>query len=336
MIRRRRRWRVAAVAAVAAGLALGGASVGPWGSAGAAPGGDGEPDGRGPFSARVQVAWVDHAGQHSAVLDVIAVDGVVRIEGPADLPARPGAATVLHTKGWSLLGPAGGDRIGDDLAGKYDVARAPGPPVADRATTLVSLHHRGELRERLAVDTATGLVLRREQFDPTGRPVRVVTVLKLDTAPPAGVVEGVRPPQGGRDAVDVEELPSTYRAPAVLAGAFRQVGAYRHARGVHLLYTDGLHGLSLFTEPGKLARDSLPRGGEVVRLGRATGVRYTWPGGEVVTWESGPMVHTLVGDATAAELLAAARSLPRPGRGSVLARLRGTCRMVAELVTGGR
>lgn len=290
--------------------------------------------GRESFSARVQVAWVDHAGQHSAELDLRVGDGTVRIEGPAHLPGGPGPGTVLQDSGWSLLAPAGDRGVVAELARKYQVERAAGPLVAGRPTTLVVLRRDGRVREELAVDTATGLVLRRQQFGPTGRAVRVVTVLRLDTAPAPGPAPGAH--RGGPRALARRHLPAAYRGPDGLAGGFRPVAAYRRSRGVHLLYTDGFHGLSLFTEPGDLSRRSLPPGGEVVAVGPALGVRYTWPGGEVVTWQAGPVVHTLVGDTTASELLAAARSVPRPGRPPLLARLRGTCRMVAEVLSGGR
>jgi len=68
----------------------------------------------------------------------------------------------------------------------------------------------------------------------------------------------------------------------------------------------------------------------------ATAEVLQWPGGEVITWESGRMVHTLVGDGTTADLLAAAASVPPPGRPSFLDRVRATSRVVAELISGGR
>lgn len=282
-----------------------------------------------PFSARVEVRWVDSSGDfHTAELGVRAVGGQVRIQGPAG--EGDDADTVVHEYGdvGDLLAPA--------VERKYELVRRDGPVVADRPTEEIVLRSDGEVRERLAVDQATGLVLLREVFGAEGRPVRVVRVLQLDTAP---LTEQADASDGGSDrprALRVSSLPSLYRAPENLAGGYERVAAYRHSRALHLLYTDGLHGLSLFTQPGRLSSGSLPSGGVPVQVGRAAGVHYTWPGGDVVAWQDGPMVHTLVGDGPAADLLAAARSLPRPGRPSLLERVRATSRLVAELISGGR
>lgn len=286
-----------------------------------------------PFSARVEVSWVDAEGLHTAEMGVRAVGGQVRIQGPG---AGAGSTTVLRSTGLPARPDAlAGGLLAPALASKYELERRTGPIVAGRATEEVVLRTGGEVRERLAIDRATGLVLQREVFGPAGRPVRVVRVLQLDTAPvpedPAG-----KAPSAARRELRVSRLSKAYPAPEVLAGGYQRLAAYRLARVVHLVYSDGLHGLSLFSQPGQLSVGSLPAGGSEVRVGSSTGLRYTWPGGEVLTWQAGPMVHTLVGDATTDELVVAARSLPRPGRASLLARLRGTARLVGELVSGGR
>lgn len=279
-----------------------------------------------PFSARVEVSWVDREGFHTAELGVRAVGGRIRVQGPGE----GDDATVIEDdrQVGGLLAPA--------VERTYDVVRGDGPVVANRPTDLLVLRREGELRERLAIDEATGLVLRREVFGPEGKPIRIVEVLQLDTAPLAESAAGDTSEADAPDRLSVSRLSARYRAPASLAGGYRRVGAYRHARAVQLLYSDGLHGLSLFTQPGNLAPGALPAGGEAVWVGAAAAVHYTWPGGEVITWESGRMVHTLVGDGTPGDLLAAAASIPAPGRPSVLDRLLGTSRVVAELISGGR
>ena len=281
-----------------------------------------------PFSARVEVSWVDRDGFHTAELGVRAVGGQIRVQGP-DPDGDGLGATVIEDDGQvgGLLAPA--------IERTYELVREDGPYVANRPTDVVLLRRDGEVRERLAIDEATGLVLLREVFGPEGKPVRVVRVLQLDTAPVAGPAAGAIRKADAPDVLSIARLSSRYRAPASLSGGYRRVGAYRHSRSVQLLYSDGLHGLSLFTQPGRLA-GALPAGGEAVWVGPAAGIHYTWPGGEVITWESGRMVHTLVGDGTTADLLAAAASVPPPGRPSFLDRVRATSRVVAELISGGR
>lgn len=295
-----------------------------------------------PFSARVEVSWVDKGEVHTAQVGVRAVGGSIRVQGPAgDTGAAgdglsSGSPMVIQA---SAVTPAtgAGDLLAPELEQKYDVERSEGPLVAGRPTEQFVLRSGDAVRERLAIDTETGLVLRREVLGSDGEAVRIVTVLQLDTAPvPEADDEGTTGTTSAPMTVKVEKLPSAYRAPADLAGGYRRVGAYRRDRLVHLLYTDGLHGMSLFSQPGTVSGGSLPPGGKAVRVGSSSGVQYTWPGGDVVTWQVGPVVHTLVGDGTSADLLAAARSLPPPAEPSVLSRLRGTARLVTELVSGGR
>lgn len=295
-----------------------------------------------PFTARLEVRWVDQAGFHTAELGVRAVGGTIRVQTPASLAGDVGdglgggSTTVLQASAVSPVGGGPDDLLAPALERKYDVEHAIGPRVADRGTDLYILRAGGAIREQLAIDPVTGLVLRREVFGSEGRPVRILTVLQLDTAP---VPEPADTDGGKADqhrSISVAGLPSAYRGPDGLAGGYRRVAAYRSGQLVHLLYSDGLHGMSLFSQPGTLSGGSLPSGGEAVRVGTASGVHYTWPGGDVVTWQVGSVVHTLVGDGTSADLLAAARSLPRPARPSAMSRLRGTARTVAELVSGGR
>jgi len=297
-----------------------------------------------PFTARLEVRWVDQAGLHTAELGVRAVGGHIRVQSPSGVPGVNAAAGTGLGEGSTLVlqasavSPVGGpgDLLAPALERKYDVERTAGPRIAGRDTDLFILRAGGQVREQLAIDPDTGLVLRREVFGPEGRPVRILTVLQLDTAPvPEPSDAGGTTYQQPRS-VRVGHLPSAYRGPDGLAGGYRRVAAYRNGRLVHLLYSDGLHGMSLFSQPGTLAGGTLPKGGQPVQVGTATGVHYTWPGGDVVTWEDGAVVHTLVGDGTSADLLAAARSLPRPPRPSVTSRLRGTARELAELVSGGR
>ena len=298
-----------------------------------------------PFTARLEVRWVDQAGLHTAELGVRAVGGQIRVQSPSIGTGAGDAAgdglgdsstMVLQASAISPVGGGTGDLLAPALERKYDVERAVGPNVAGRDTDLFILRAGGRVREQIAIDPDSGLVLQREVFGPEGRPVRILTVLQLDTAPVPDAADTGGATYDQPRSIRVDRLPSAYRGPDALAGGYDRVAAYRNGRLVHLLYTDGLHGMSLFSQPGTLSGGSLPSGGQPVRVGTATGVHYTWPGGDVVTWQQGSVVHTLVGDGTSADLLAAARSLPRAARPSVVSRLRGTARAVAELVSGGR
>ncbi|HEX2065075.1 MAG TPA: hypothetical protein VHE80_11710 [Acidimicrobiales bacterium] len=286
------------------------------------------------FSAQVSVKWLDRGRLYQAPVEVRSGDGRVHIGGPMEVVLGPTGLPGLRPERWLRVWPraSAGGRV-PDVEDKYDLHRQVGPVIGGRPTHLWVLSVGGRLREQLAVDEATGLVLRRQLFGPAGEVVREVVVHRLDTgvapedgSPPAGEGPELRAVRPGR-------LPALYRAPESLAGGYRRVGAYHGDGQVHLLYSDGLHSMSLFVQPGHLSE--LTDGGRPVRVGRASGLRYGLPGGEVVAWEAGSTVRLLVSDAPTDEVLAAARSVPEPEGLSWAARLRRACRRVAEAVSGG-
>lgn len=289
-----------------------------------------------PFTARVEVRWAVGDELHTAEVNLRAVGGSIRVRAPQTAGDAEEAIVVPVSAVAPETTAEAGGLLTPGVDKKYDVTKTGSPLVAGRQTDQYELRSGGRLRERLAIDRETGLVLRREVIGSQGKPVRLVNVLQLDTAPvpePADSGSGdVDPPES----VKIGKLPSAYRGAEALAGGYQRVGAYRHDEIVHLLYTDGLHGMSLFSQPGRLRGGVLPPGGEAVRVGTSPGVHYTWAGGDVVTWQVGNVVHTLIGDGTAEDLLAAARSLPPPARPSLLERLRSTSRLVGELISGGR
>jgi hypothetical protein len=101
-----------------------------------------------------------------------------------------------------------------------------------------------------------------------------------------------------------------------------------------VVYSDGLHSLSVFEQVGQLDSADLPRPAEAVQVGSAHALRYSWPGGDVITWQSGPAAYTVVGDGPDAEVLAVANSLPRAGSLSLEQRFLSTCRRLVEELTG--
>ena len=90
----------------------------------------------------------------------------------------------------------------------------------------------------------------------------------------------------------------------VLSGGYALVGVLRHTGVVQVVYSDGLHSLSVFEQAGTLDVGRLPRSGEAVSMPLGQGVRYGWPGGQVITWQSGHATFTVVGDGPADDLLA--------------------------------
>jgi sigma-E factor negative regulatory protein RseB len=291
-----------------------------------------------PFEGTVLVQWVDSFGVHAMTLSVKDTAGAVQIEGQGHraIVATSNERLVLEAGGWSLVAPGSPTAYGPEpaLASKYQVRSSNGPLVADRPTTLVDIHTAdGSSEERLFVDQGTGLLLRREQQE-AGRTVRVVSFESIQIGP----VAGLRTPSAQKDErphqLAPNALPAPYRAPQTLASGYQRVGVLRSHGVVQVVYSDGLHSLSVFEQTGQLDVGDLPRPAEAVAMGRAKALRYSWPGGDVVTWQSGSATFTVVGDGPEPDVLAAARSLPRARSLSSLQRFRSACRRLVEELTG--
>jgi hypothetical protein len=276
------------------------------------------------FVAAVSVYWVDVGGPRSALVTVTSDRGRFEVDGPGD-------QSLLWSTGSALLEPPPTSR-------KYQLRTAEGPVVAGRPTTVVDITSADVLRERVSVDRETGLLLRREQYEQGGRPIRIVSVESLAFLPELPELPELRPqprpePEG-MPPVALHALSPAFRVAPSLAQGYQQVAAYRQGPLVQLVYSDGLHGLSVFAQPGRLDRGSLPDGGRPVRLGRWSAVVYDWPGGEAVTWQAGNLVYTVVGDGPVDEVLAAAASVPGPPPPSVLSQVRQRSRAIADLLVG--
>ena len=285
------------------------------------------------FRGRVTVRWDDSGVPRTASIDVRGGDGVVTIDGPTDAVASGTRRLVRHGDAWDLLWPGGIASAPPQMLRKYEVSHGPGPLVAGRSTKLVEVRHGGDIRERLALDVETGLLLQREQFGPAGTPTRqlVFETVEMGSDPP-------RPPaMSGNSKPDVhlvkDALPAPYVTPTRLSGSYHRVGVYRHADAVHVLYSDGLYGLSVFEQPGRINWDALPAG-EAVRVGDGRGHRYSWAGGHVVLWESRSTAWTVVGDGPVDQVMAAARSLPGARPLSTMQRVRQHCRRLVEAISG--
>ena len=139
---------------------------------------------------------------------------------------RPMSGMLLQSTGWSLVGPGDPSAWGPPppMTAKYTAVRQKGPDVAGRPTDLVDVRNRqGNTDELLYLDTATGLVLRREQFE-NGQPVRVVAFTEVVVGPAAREsipsVNRSQQPQRLRP----QALGAPFRAPGRLAAGYRLVG----------------------------------------------------------------------------------------------------------------
>src|SRR5262249_3637560 len=118
---------------------------------------------------------------------------------------------------------------------KYKAVQLPGEPVAGRPTTVTELRGRGKGRERLYTESATNLLLERQQFDGHGNLVRVVAFEKFSEAKtqmaPAPMIDSGHP-------VQPRKLVHPYRAPKKLAADYERIGAYKSGPSVQVVYSD--------------------------------------------------------------------------------------------------
>ena len=286
------------------------------------------------FTGLVRMRWTDDHGTHEQLLTVQASDGVLVVRGAQAAMARQEERLIGHEdQAWELLWPA---RLSPhalpELGPKYQASVGSGPTVAGHATVLVEVVRDGGVRERLFVEPDSGLLLGREQYDADGHEVRAVVFEQLSLGATSPAPTGpTHPADHGARAVEPATLRAGFRAPAELADGWRRLGVYRRGGVVHVLYADGAYELSVFEERGRLDRGALPPGARSVRVGDSPGWTFSWPGGQVVMWQAGRSVYTAVGDASADEIVRAARSVPvtsvKPSLGQ---RLRGACRAVLE------
>jgi len=283
------------------------------------------------YTGIVRMRWTDERGVHEEVLTVQSAGGVLVVHGGQTAMATHQDRLIAHDGGtWELLAPSQPSLAPPDRGDKYDTAVRTGPLVAGHPTLVVEVARRGVVRERQYVAADSGLVLRRDELDAAGREVRSVAFeqLAVDESTPAPTA-----PAHPTDHRPRPVVASAYRAPDRLGEGFRRLGVYRRDAVLHVLYGDGVYELSVFQQGGRLDRASLPPGGRAVTVGRSAGVRYSWPGGQVLVWQAGHTVFTAVGDAPLEDMLDAARSLPAgaPAR-PLSARLRGVCRALVEVL----
>jgi sigma-E factor negative regulatory protein RseB len=247
--------------------------------------------------------------------------------------ANHGSGRDVHAaQGLELEVP--GDGAARGLDRKYRLTVAGGERLLGRPATRVEVRARrdGDLRERLWVDDETGLMLRRERYL-DGRRRALFVYLSLDVggdvrgggarpAPRAVAARTTRAPGAGWPGPS--ELPGGYRSvqPPVRSGP--------DGEALHVVYSDGLYSVSLFSQPGSLDGDALPAGARATRDGA-----YEWPGAvpQRRVWEASGATWTLVGDAPPREFRAIAAALPQPEPASPLRRLeRGFTRLRSWLL----
>lgn len=190
----------------------------------------------------------------------------------------------------------------DLLAAAYDIDLMGSARVLGRATTVVGVSRGGDLNARFWIDDATGLVLRREQYDGglVARSSRFTALHVMDNAflshlPP----ELVAPPATKLSTQVALALNDRgWTCPLDLPGDFSLTGLNRLEVGgdvMHAAYSDGLSSVSIFEARGRLDDSGLARFQTQPIQGSDVHLRFGLP--TVAVWESSEVVYTVVTDA---------------------------------------
>lgn len=193
---------------------------------------------------------------------------------------------------------------------------------SERGTAQVQARRStGTLAATFWIDRRSGLPVRREVYDESGRLVRASAFvqLRLGVPPPTTstpVVASAVPEArvGLADLVSMRDagwvLPGQLPGGMVLYDAGVQGAG--EARVVHLSYTDGLSTLSMFEQQGRLATDALTQWSRQ-RMGGPVYV-HDYGLGRRVTWNGRGRVYTIVGDAPTGAVAQVVSSLPHGER----------------------
>ncbi len=177
--------------------------------------------------------------------------------------------------------------------------------MAGRSTTRLDAILRSQrvVVARVYVDDESGLVLRRETFDEHGNVLRRVSFTRIDAEPSE---TKMTVPAAGNSPVAKHDLDPPYRDPSRVGVGFRRVALWAHTDGlVQIYYSDGLLGVSVFEQPGRLSWSALPAAPAATVDGHPAR-RYALPVGETWVFERGGIVYTVVGDVPPSELAAVA------------------------------
>lgn len=260
--------------------------------------------------------------------------GVTEVELRKD---RDGDLSVAASEAWLIARDESAAMFRDEQAGRLvrlgqvqslpftlpEVGHSYDVSVAGRARLLtgpaiaVAFHREGVLRERLFVDDATGLVVRRETHDGLGVPVRVtaLTDLRVTTVDVEALDATGGPALGQRTRLspgEVREMAGHgWEVPTTVGDGFdlRAGFAVDDGAAVQLVYSDGLYTLSVLEQPGSVDAAALDG---AVRTHRDGIPIYRWPGAEPerMVWNGHGHTFTAVTDAPSDVLMAAVGDLP--------------------------
>jgi sigma-E factor negative regulatory protein RseB len=262
-------------------------------------------------------AW-SPGSTNSTVVEIKNVPGqgtAIRVRGSADGPA----AAVFSTAPGDIGVQLGGGPV-ELLASNYSISTAGADRVTGRKTRVLEIAGDGGLvAARFWVDARTGVLLRREVYDASGRTVRASAFVQVRIG--GQISPGHLPPLMPQ--ADAEELTATEVADLRTAGcscpallldslALYRVRLVTTTAGtvLHLSYSDGLSTVSVFEQPGRVDETSMVG---YQTLADGTGVQYERDGlPQQVVWSADGVVYAVVADAPEPLVDDVVNGLPHP------------------------
>ncbi|MGH9025856.1 MAG: hypothetical protein ACRDWD_07050 [Acidimicrobiia bacterium] len=266
--------------------------------------------GRGNFAAVVEIEWHDTDGAiHTERVRVQRRDGIVVVDGARDVRATTTGRFVEGAQGWMSIGGVPGASEVPHAAAEWQLEMTGDrQKIAGVATFEVEAVDvdTGLVRQRLFLAPRAPFLFQREILDENGDVLRAVHLVRLRPAP-----DIVDPPP---DDYAVEEPDSLAEPPGdvpeTAGDGFHLVGAYELDDGVaHLVYSDGLFGVSVFVDEGELDTDALPAGAATAAVDGEDVRAYATAAGDVLIWQDDDdRVLAWVSDAPPDQLMGVAAS----------------------------
>jgi sigma-E factor negative regulatory protein RseB len=272
------------------------------------------------FTGIVRVQWFDGEHHHTQRVEVDDNNGLLVVGTSRGVMTDGETGLVRESDGWAALGADTTTQSGPAPTDNYRFSTLADEVVAGRSTRVVeAVQLHGTLRERFFLDRETGVLLRREQIE-SGRTVRTVEFVTISPLQAAAPPPPTHPrPRHRAVRVSTTKLGRGWDAPRALGNGFELVDAYRRSDGsLQLYYSDGLHGMSVFEQRGRLAHDAFPGGGHDATLSGHRVRVYDNAGGRTIVWDTGRAVYACVTDAPPGAVGTLLTKLPaHRGRGTV-------------------
>jgi outer membrane lipoprotein-sorting protein len=237
---------------------------------------------------------------------------------------------------WSTTAPGVALPVDIDAVLKnYNVEVGPGSPIVGRPTLVLSLvsRYNGNVVQRIWIDDATKLIMRREDYNAEGAVTMQTTFdsLKIGANFPPGlfaltVPKGMTLVRGfdyGKSTQNTAQLLKiakfTFAMPRYLPEGFSLLsGSVAERNGVQtvqLVYGDGLRTFSLFENATARLPNFDPTTPKPVKVGSWAGEYADLDGQTLVSWNAGGLNLTVVGDLSEKESASIGASIhPAPAR----------------------